>query len=560
MSAKTDFDIAQAVAKGQLRKGHAQELIQMGECLGGIVRWISLDTPPKRVQRKKVHHLGECQLAGEHGADPGLKTPFSQIQVQVGDTPTNPVPSLCQYLTLGVLQNCRTAVMLQNLGQVHVIVTLDRHDADQYSNLPDRASPTQSRQMENVRKEASSVMTTGKYIDELYLSMLGRLPDPEARKNCIRFLKNSGTLAALAAEIEGSTEYSEWRVIKARIDANRRKIQPDAHPVSQVPEIYCPDLIPYYTFRGKFRPLALMVETINICNNDCIICPYSIQQRPKQVMSLEVFSKTIKDYIDIGGGDLGLTPMTGEVFLDKFLQARLDLIRSEPAIISVSAVSNASTVQRFSDARLSQLLRGFDRITVSVYGLDAEEYEVMTRKPQYERMREGVIRMLALGGAGKVVLALRHLKARAPEEVEAWLSSIAQCAGVEKIRHTRTIYYANWGVFDTTKALPFNAEWVHVRDNSRQCAMPMVSAQVLSDGTVSFCGCMDFNADSSLVLGNIRDNTLANLLATEKVYLLWNWAQNGIPEFCKTCTAHLPIEALLRIPTVFTSPLAAFGS
>src|SRR3974377_1099621 len=93
MSAKTDFDIAQAVAKGQLRKGHAQELIEMGECLGGIVRWISLDTPPKRVQRKKVHHLGECQLAGEHGANPGLKTPFSQIQVQVGDTPTNPVPS-----------------------------------------------------------------------------------------------------------------------------------------------------------------------------------------------------------------------------------------------------------------------------------------------------------------------------------------------------------------------------------------------------------------------------------------------------------------------------------
>ena len=85
-------------------------------CLGGIVRWISLDTPPKRVQRKKVHHLGECQLAGEHGANPGLKTPFSQIQVQVGDTPTNPVPSSLSVPTLGVLQNCRTAVIGDEKG------------------------------------------------------------------------------------------------------------------------------------------------------------------------------------------------------------------------------------------------------------------------------------------------------------------------------------------------------------------------------------------------------------------------------------------------------------
>ena len=35
MSAKTDFDIAQAVAKRQLRKGHAQELIEMENVLVG---------------------------------------------------------------------------------------------------------------------------------------------------------------------------------------------------------------------------------------------------------------------------------------------------------------------------------------------------------------------------------------------------------------------------------------------------------------------------------------------------------------------------------------------
>jgi len=249
-------------------------------------------------------------------------------------------------------------------------------------------------------------------IDELYQAMLGRLPDPDARRNCIVFLKNGGTLEALAHEIEQSDEYREWRTISAKIEANRATLKQNENRVSQVPEIYHDELIRFFTFRGRYRPLALTVETINICNNDCIICPYSLQRRSKQTMSIELFAKTIRDYVEIGGGNLGLTPMTGEIFLDKFLQARLDLIRSEPSITSVSAISNASTVHRFSDDKLSELLDGFDRISISVYGLDAEEYEVMTRKAQYERMVNGIVRILALGGTDKVSLAIRHLKVR----------------------------------------------------------------------------------------------------------------------------------------------------
>lgn len=397
-------------------------------------------------------------------------------------------------------------------------------------------------------------------IDELYQAMLGRLPDPDARRNCIVFLKNGGTLEALAHEIEQSDEYREWRTISAKIEANRATLKQNENPVSQVPEIYHDELIRFFTFRGRYRPLALTVETINICNNDCIICPYSLQRRSKQTMSIELFAKTIRDYVEIGGGNLGLTPMTGEIFLDKFLQARLDLIRSEPSITSVSAISNASTVHRFSDDKLSELLDGFDRISISVYGLDAEEYEVMTRKAQYERMVNGIVRILALGGTDKVSLAIRHLKVRSPEEVETWLRHVAVLSGVERIQCSWTRHYANWATFDTSKPLPFDAEWMPMRENAKQCAMPMVSTQVLSDGAVSFRACMDFDADSSLMLGNIRDKTLAELLSGEKVRTLWNWAAKGVPEFCKTCTAHRPIESLLRMPSVFTAPLAAFGS
>src|SRR6476620_1626427 len=193
-------------------------------------------------------------------------------------------------------------------------------------------------------------------INELYQVMLGRLPDPDAHKSCLAFLTNGGTLEILAQEIERSAEYQQWQTIVTKIEQNRKHLRLDKNPVSQVPEIYHDDLAPHFTFRGIYRPRALMVETINICNNDCIICPYSSQHRSKQTMSLGLFAKVVRDYATIGGGNIGLTPMTGEVFLDKFLRQRLDLIKSEPSINSVSAITNGSMVHRFSDAQLAQIL------------------------------------------------------------------------------------------------------------------------------------------------------------------------------------------------------------
>ncbi len=51
MGAQTNLDIAQALTKGQLGKRHAQKLIQMRKCLGGIARRVAADTTTKRMQR-----------------------------------------------------------------------------------------------------------------------------------------------------------------------------------------------------------------------------------------------------------------------------------------------------------------------------------------------------------------------------------------------------------------------------------------------------------------------------------------------------------------------------
>lgn len=380
----------------------------------------------------------------------------------------------------------------------------------------------------------------------LYRELLGRDPDPASLEACVVWMERGATVAEVRGEIVGSEEY-------------RQKIA--SHPIARFPAIYRPETISYFTHRGRFRPLALSIETVNICNNDCVICPYSIQTRRKQGMDMSVFAKVVSDYAALGGGPLTLTPMVGEVLLDKQLLERLKLLRATPSITRLSAITNATMAYLYTDEELAELATYFDRLTVSVYGLDAEEFALMTRKDQYERFMESLVRLIRIFGPEKIGLGARHLRARDTAEIEAWLALLALRAGVEPSRLSLpgVKTYANWTVFDTSRPLPLDAEWMAPQVNTEQCALPLISLQVLSSGQVSFCGCADFDGKTALMLGDIREASLADLLDTDKVRALWNWAECGVPEPCKGCSFHMPLDRLTDLRSAFNDPLGTFG-
>ena len=42
---------------------------------------------------------------------------------------------------------------------------------------------------------------------------------------------------------------------------------------------------------GRLRPFELHLELTNLCNANCIFCPYQFQERPTGFMSDEVFER-----------------------------------------------------------------------------------------------------------------------------------------------------------------------------------------------------------------------------------------------------------------------------
>jgi radical SAM protein with 4Fe4S-binding SPASM domain len=314
--------------------------------------------------------------------------------------------------------------------------------------------------------------------------------------------------------------------------------------------------------KGRQRPLMLICETTNICNNHCIICAYDSQTREKQRMPMEVFRETLRQYADLGGGALSLTPMVGDVFLDKSLPERLAIIAAHrPTINRLSVTTNAGYVKQYDDIELAQLLAAFDDIQISVYGIDADEFSVMTKTSGYELMRLGIERIFRFSRA-RITIGFRCLRDRQQAELVTWVRSIpgyAEASGRVKISGNLR-EYANWGVFDTTKALPFDASWRPAVDSEKvQCGIPLLAMQVFSNGNVSFCSCDDFDNTDSLHLGNVMETSLAEMFNSPKARRLWDWQTHGTPEFCRKCSFHLPLSQIIETPGVFENPLVFVG-
>jgi hypothetical protein len=399
-------------------------------------------------------------------------------------------------------------------------------------------------------------------VDTLYQVIMGRPADADGLSHHAEELRKGVSLETIVKRLLRSEEFKEkggFQGLSERLELYKQE-SGSGHPLAEYAYIYTASNSPYFTFRGLFRPLMMVIETVNICNNDCVICAYSKQTRRRGIMSDATFELALRQYVEIGGGDLSLTPVVGEVFLDKRLHSRLRAIRRYPSITKISATTNATMVRRYADAELSDILSFFHRIKISVYGFDDDEYYAMTQSNDFDETIENIIRILRLAPAGAVVIGLRNLKRRSRAEGEAWISNLAARAGVvPPLIVSNADLYANWGVLDTSVSLPFDGSWKNPQTNTEQCLVPLIAIQVLVDGRISFCSCDNFDADSSLTLANIHDISIRNILADDHYLDLWRWEKKGVPRFCTQCSFHVPIYTAKSLSWMYKNPISFIG-
>lgn len=292
------------------------------------------------------------------------------------------------------------------------------------------------------------------------------------------------------------------------------------------------------------RPVRLGIETTNICNANCIFCAYRYQTRKKEIMDIDVYKKTIRDYVAIGGGPIELTPIVGDPLIDSSLIERLHFTSRFTEINEILFYSNAILFDNFD---MNTILKsGITEICISTTGFDEAMFTRVYRSKLYSRTFNNILNLLKL-----------NEKLNYPVKVKIYIrgdlsqDALMKFPDFKQIESYRceiifTYFYDDWGGIIKQTDLSNEMKIIPHIDKSGPCKLLAFYPKVLVDGTVTACGCRDYNGDSELVLGNIKENSLFEIWTNGKVDQIYNrFYTKNYPQICRNCNQYRSINHFL---------------
>jgi MoaA/NifB/PqqE/SkfB family radical SAM enzyme len=290
------------------------------------------------------------------------------------------------------------------------------------------------------------------------------------------------------------------------------------------------------------RPFELHLELTNLCNANCLFCPYQFQQREVEFMSERVFRKAVGDFVAGGGGSVGLTPIVGDALIHPDFLARVRYLRQQPRIDRIWVTTNAILLDKHGVEEV--LGSGLTSITISTSGFDEPSYRRIYRSSAYQRFRRNVLELVrrnrALPKPLTITIGLRTDRPLAEVMADADFQEILACE--PDVDFTWSFTSAGGRV--TREALPAGMRLRVVTSRRETCVQLYNGPIVLPDGTVMACSCVAaMDAVGDLGIGNLGERSLAEIWASDGMKRLReSFAGGGLNATCAACDMYRNLE------------------
>jgi radical SAM protein with 4Fe4S-binding SPASM domain len=290
------------------------------------------------------------------------------------------------------------------------------------------------------------------------------------------------------------------------------------------------------------RPYELHLELTNLCNANCVFCPYQYQTRSVEFMSEEVFRRAVADFVDSGGGSVGLTPIVGDALIHPDFVDRVRYIRSFGNIDRIWVTTNGILLEKHG---VEQILNsGLTSITISTSGFEEESYRSIYRSSSYRKVKSGVLALVEANArrANPLQIAIGLRTNRPLSQVLRDPDFQPLLSYKPEIDFTWSFTSANGRI--TAEKLPQGFRLRAVSRRSEPCVQLYNGPIVLPDGTVMACSCVAaMDAVDDLGIGNILQHNLVELWRSERMSRLRaSFGTDRLNRTCAGCDMYRDLE------------------
>lgn len=297
---------------------------------------------------------------------------------------------------------------------------------------------------------------------------------------------------------------------------------------------------------------SIYIENSSKCNLNCKFCGYykrDLKKHPMEIMQNNSFIDYINQAIGFGYENVGLTPATGDIFMDKEIFEKLDYLENLKSLKGYHFTTNFIPIK---DGNIKKILqyKKLNHFGISIYGSDKETFMQFTQstKSSYNKLIKNLNDLnkeIIFNNSIEITIWQRSEKNFKLEKSESELSNV-----IKKLIKNPNISYAyneeynNWGgMIKKIDVADLNIDLVEGKTFKKGPCSLIFSRNIIgADGKVNACACRDANFE--LTIGNLKEQRLSEILSkkNEKYMKIINDQNKGnFHSVCKNCDFYVSI-------------------
>lgn len=289
------------------------------------------------------------------------------------------------------------------------------------------------------------------------------------------------------------------------------------------------------------------IESTSLCNLKCKFCAYDkrdLNLVPMQTMKFELFKDITNQCLNLGYKNFGLTPVTGDIFMDKNISEKLNYLETLNKLNGYYFYTNFIAITESKIDKLFELSKLMS-LGLSIYGHDEEtfinfskgtkdSYKILLRNLRYlnNKLKNNLYSF-------KIDLTQRTNRNFNLEESNSDLSIlIKELRSNINVEYEKNHSFTNWGGLVKEEHISdlnikFQSELIK---KTGSCSLIYSRLSIGSNGVVNACACRD--ANFTLKIGDIKKNSLKNIISYKNPKykeLIKRQEKNDFPEVCSKC-------------------------